>query len=231
MPPLQLCCVVYTGPMKIFFSLIVMLLLSGTAYYVVERNDEKETRTAPIRIVALGDSLTAGYGVSEEENYPNQLKLALSKYPIEIKNLGVNGDTTAGAKERLDRVMEEKPDIVILGIGGNDALRLVPIADIQANIESIVETLRSQPNPPRIVLLQMQTAIQGGMDYKREFDKMYEKIADRYDLPLVPFILTKIYLDPKYVLSDRIHMNAAGYAYVVNEYLKETVEQEIRKLK
>lgn len=231
MPPLQLCCVVYTGPMKIFFSLLAILLLSGTAYYVMNRNDEKETRTAPIRIVALGDSLTTGYGVSEEENYPNQLKLALSKYPIEITNLGVNGDTTAGAKERLDRVMEEKPDIVILGIGGNDALRLVPIADIQANIESIVETLRSQPNPPRIVLLQMQTAIQGGMDYKREFDKMYEKIADRYDLPLVPFIITKIYLDPKYVLSDRIHMNAAGYAYVVNEYLKDTVEQEIRKLK
>lgn len=217
--------------MKILIATIVILALSGTAYYFMTQRETETVRTTPIKIVAFGDSLTAGYGVSETENYPNLLKTALSAYPIEMINLGVNGDTTGDAKARVQQVIDEKPDLVILGIGGNDALRLLPVGEVKANMESIIEALRAQPAPPRILLLEMKAAVHGGLDYKKEFDAVYEDVAEKYDLPLVPFVITKIYLDQKYVLSDRIHMNGAGYAYVVKEYLKEAVEDEIRKLK
>ena len=210
--------------------LSLLLVVTAGAYLFMVNKEQSQLGGRPLRIVAFGDSLTAGYGVSEEENYPSQLVRSLSKYQIEMINLGVNGDTSLDAKNRLQDVINEKPDIVLLGIGGNDALRLLPPAEAKENIGSIIQTLRSQPNPPRIILLEMKAGLHGGLDYKREFDAIYEELAEQYDLPLVPFVITNIYLDQKYVLSDRIHMNSEGYGYVVREYLKDAVEKEIKRM-
>lgn len=215
--------------MKILIVTILVLALGAGIFFLMQQESEPK-RTTPIKIVAFGDSLTAGYGVAEEENYPSQLKKALSEYQIDMINLGVSGDTTESAKERLQQVIDAEPDIVLLGIGGNDALRLLPIAQAKANIESMVQRLKSQANPPRIILLEMQTGIHGGLPYKREFDAIYQDIAEAHNIPLVPFIVAKIYLDQAYMLSDRIHMNREGYAYIVREYLKSAVEKEIRRL-
>jgi acyl-CoA thioesterase-1 len=220
--------------MRNLFTIILLLLLIGGGAYYVYMITTKRTATAsratPVKIVAFGDSLTAGYGVPEEDSYPSQLARALSQYPITMVNLGVSGDTTQDALARVEQVIDEKPDIVLLGIGGNDALRTLPVDQAKANIESILQTLRSQPNAPRIVLLEMQASINGGLAYKRDFDAIYEEVAEKYRLTLVPFIVTSIYLDAHYMLPDRIHMNKEGYAYVIENYLKKAVMDEIHKL-
>lgn len=217
---------------KLIISIVVIFVLAGATYYVMTNHkDTAPVVTGPIKVIAFGDSLTAGFGVTKDENYPNQLKAALPQYDIQMVNLGVSGDTTADAKTRVQEVIDEKPDIVLLGFGGNDALRVVPVDEVRANLESVIETLKNSDTHPRIVLLQMQAFLNGGLGYKRDFDSLYEQLAQKYKLTLVPFIITKIYLDQKYVLPDRIHMNKEGYAYVVNNYLKEAVQDEIKQLK
>lgn len=215
---------------QIIIVLFVILAVFGAAFYFMKTGQES-TRTEPVKIVAFGDSLTAGYDVPTGDNYPSQLRGALARYKIEMVNMGQSGDTTDDAKSRVEQVIDEKPDIVILGIGGNDALRGLPAGTAKKNIEDIIDTLEHSEKPPRIILLNMQAPLTYGLDYKGHFDAIYREVADEYRIPLVPFIITKIYLDTKYVLPDRIHMNREGYAYVVKHYLASAVEGEIKKLK
>lgn len=195
---------------------------------------QKRTGTeANFSIVAFGDSLTAGYGVPEGESYPAQLQTRLSQlgYKVNAINSGVSGETTAENLRRVDEVKALKPDIVILGIGGNDALRQLPVVEAKKNILATITALQNSPNPPIVILLKMQASPTSGLSYKNNFDNIYEEIAEEKEVILLPFITADLFLDPKNKLSDGLHYNALGYEKVVNKYILPVTIEVLDKLK
>ncbi|MGH9458430.1 MAG: arylesterase [Thermoanaerobaculia bacterium] len=166
-------------------------------------------------IVAFGDSLTAGYGAGAGDDYPSRLASALGET---IVNAGVSGDTTAAALERIDDdVLARDPRIVIVGLGGNDYLRGVPIATTEANLRAIVR--RIQDAGAMVVLLGYRFP-----SLQVDYGAMYERIADEERALLVPDLLDGILSQPA-LRSDAIHPNAAGYAI-----LAARVEEPLREL-
>ncbi len=183
-------------------------------------------------IIAFGDSLTAGYGVSQSESYPSQLEARLRGKGIDAKviNAGVSGETTKGNLERATFIRKQNPQIVILGIGGNDALRYLPVEETSKNMRATIEILRGGDNPPLVLLLQMQAPLNAGFSYKQKFDALYETFSKEYNIPLVPFLTKSIFLNPAYKLDDGIHYNRDGYAKVIDEYLLESVSDALSSL-
>ena len=185
---------------------------------------EDATRSETL-IIAFGDSLTAGYGLPPGESYPAQLETRLKGegYGVKVINAGVSGETTRGNLERATFIRNQNPDIVLLGIGGNDALRYLPIEETEKNMRATIESLQSGDDAPRIILLRMQAPITSGLGYKQKFDDLYEDLSAEYDLTLVPFYTKEVFLNPDYKLDDGIHFNREGYAFIVEEYLLDEV--------
>jgi acyl-CoA thioesterase-1 len=222
---------------NIFLTAILLVFcIVAIAWFV--RRDTKLTSTPSVynsaqetveknTIIAFGDSLTAGYNVLLSESYPAQLeaKLRSEGFSVKIINAGVSGETTQGSRERAQFIRDQNPDIVILGIGGNDALRLLPIAETKKNIESSIQTLLAGENPPKVVLLNMQSPLNSGSEYKKDFDALYAEFSKKYTTPLIPFIVPEVFLDTTYMLNDGIHPNKEGYTVLVEKYLwKEVVK-------
>ncbi len=216
----------------------LILILSGgiialTVFFVFRSLSSNTQTSLPVEegtvsetlIIAFGDSLTAGYGLPLSESYPAQLQERLQSegYSVKVINAGVSGETTRGNLERASFIRNQNPDIVLLGIGGNDALRYLPIEETEKNMRATIETLQGGEDAPRIVLLHMQAPITSGLGYKQKFDTLYEDLSDEYDLTLVPFYTKEVFLNPDYKLDDGIHFNREGYAYIVEEYLLEEV--------
>jgi acyl-CoA thioesterase I len=213
--------------MKKIISLIFVLALLGAVWWLFGTNDASRVpittpaTTGSIRIVAFGDSLTAGYGVPLADSYPSQLETLLRSegYDVSVINAGVSGETTAGARERAEFIRSQNPAIVLLGIGGNDALRILPVTEAKENIRATIEALQAGEGAPTVVLLGMQAPLNAGFTYKADFDRMYEDIAQEFSIPLAPFIVRGVTLNPKYTIDDGIHLNRAGYRYIIDEYL------------
>lgn len=223
------------------FILIIGGLILVFLWYIASDNGnqkiistiQKRTGTeANFTIVAFGDSLTAGYGLREDESYPAQLQkaLTLAGYEVKVINLGVSGETTAENLKRINEVKSLNPDIVLLGIGGNDALRQLPVAETKKNILSEITLIQDDINPPVVVLLQMQAPPTAGLSYKDDFDNLYKEVAEERNVILVPFITMKLFLDPKNKLADGIHYNALGYKKVIDQYLQPTMIEILDKL-
>ena len=226
---------------KILSIGLSIVVLVGAIYFFYVRDDnqaalntisERGPVAGVVTIIAFGDSLTAGYGLPINESYPAQLDAALEAQGIQAKviNAGVSGETTRGNLERAEFIRSQNPDIVLLGIGGNDALRALPVTDTKTNIIQTVETLKSGENPPVVMLLKMQSPLNAGLSYKREFDAMYEEIARSQEILLVPFLTTEIFLNQENKLSDGIHLNKVGYGRVVEGYLLKSVVEVIERL-
>jgi acyl-CoA thioesterase I len=200
---------------------------------VVDTIEPRPASAATITIIAFGDSLTAGYGLTASQAYPAQLEAALSTqgYEVRVINAGVSGETTRGNLERADFIRQQNPDIVLLGIGGNDALRLLPIAETKKNITETITRLQSGDSPPVIVLLEMQAPLTAGLGYKREFDGMYAELAATYGLLLAPFITADLFLNMSNKLSDGIHYNEVGYKQVVDLHVLPVVTQILEQFK
>lgn len=167
-------------------------------------------------IVAFGDSLTAGLGVSRKESYPSQLQERLTKagYRYRVVNAGVSGDTTAGGLRRLDWVLKNKPGIVILELGANDGLRGLDLKQTRANFVLIIEGL--QKSGAHVVLAGMKLPPNYGEAYTRAFSEMYADLATRYRVVLIPFFLEGVALDPELNQEDGIHPTGKGYRIVVD---------------
>jgi acyl-CoA thioesterase I len=165
---------------------------------------------APVRIVALGDSLTSGHRLPRAEAYPAMLEAALKEEGVSavVVNHGVSGDTTAGGVRRLSAALDDRPDILIVELGVNDGLRGVPVAQVRRNLESIVET--AQAKGIRVVLCAMEALPLYGWQYTVDFHNLYTELADKYKLTLVPFLLTEMLGNPDLMSPDGIHPNAAG---------------------
>ncbi len=185
-----------------------------------------------IKIIAFGDSLTAGYGLPVEESYPAQLESALQAagYDVTVINSGVSGETTKGNLERAAFIRSQNPDIVLLGIGGNDALRLLPVTEARKNIAQTIQILKRGKNPPVVLLLKMQAPLNVGLGYKQEFDALYDALGEEQGIVVVPFLTTEIFLSKENKISDGIHLNQVGYRKVVEQYLLPTLTQILKEI-
>jgi acyl-CoA thioesterase-1 len=177
-------------------------------------------------VVFLGDSLTAGLGLPEDQAYPAVLdrRLDAEGTPVRVLNAGVSGDTTAGGLARLDWLLKQKPAVLAVALGGNDGLRGLDLADTEKNLREIVR--RAKASGARVLLLGMQIPPNYGPEYTERFQGMYPKIAKELDVPLVPFLLEGVGGAADLNQADGIHPTAKGQEMVaatVEPYLKEIV--------
>jgi acyl-CoA thioesterase I len=163
-----------------------------------------------LRIVALGDSLTSGHGLGRTHAYPAVLEASLREagLPFSVVNHGVSGDTTAGGVRRLAAALAENPQILIVALGANDGLRGVPVATVRRNLEQIIEA--AQARGISVLLCGMDALPLYGWQYTVDFHNIYPELAEKYGVPLVPFLLTGVVANQAMLLPDMIHPNIAG---------------------
>ena len=183
-------------------------------------------------VIAVGDSLTAGYGVSQLEAYPAQLekKLREAGYHWQVVNAGISGETSSGTLSRIDWILKLKPDIVVLETGANDGLRGVPPHLIKKNLDQIVSRLEA--NDVVVVLAGMQALKNMGGSFTTEFAAIYPSIAKKYDLILMPFFLENVAGEPDLNLGDGIHPSAKGYRIITDSiypYLLQAIEKKTER--
>jgi len=236
---LRLC---VSAPLRSF--LLALLLLSLTPMLGCDRTERATTadandadasmpaastksevsRTKP-RVVFLGDSLTAGYGVERDEAYPAIVTAMLKLEGLEMDaiNAGQSGDTTAGGLRRLDWQLKQKPDIIVIGLGGNDGLRGVDQRDSEENLRQII--MKSRAAGAEVLLLGMMIPPNYGPEYTKQFQEIYPKLAKELNVPLVPFLLQNVGGEAKYNQRDGIHPTPEGHKIVAKN-----VEPHLRDL-
>jgi acyl-CoA thioesterase-1 len=178
----------------------------------------------PVKIVALGDSLTAGYGLDRQSAFPEQLGKVLKGkgIAVEIENAGVSGDTASGGLSRLDWSVGDGTDAVILELGGNDMLRGVDPNVTRKALETIIERLKTRNI--EVLIAGMRAAPNMGEDYLRGFDAIYPELAAKYGLVYYPFFLEGIAAQAKFALQDGMHPNAAGVSQIVTGIMPKVEE-------
>jgi len=183
-----------------------------------------EAADRPVRIVVLGDSLSAGFGLPAQDALPEKLEKALEAkgLAVEIANAGVSGDTAAGGLARLDWSVPEGTDAVILELGANDALRGADPKATRASLEAIIKTLKARKIA--VLLAGMLAPRNLGPDYAQAFDAIYPELAAQYGLILYPFILDGIAGDAALNQADGIHPTAAGVDIIVGRMLPKVEE-------
>jgi len=162
------------------------------------------------RVVFLGDSLSAGYGLAEEDAFPAVVARLLAErgHPIHLVNAGVSGDTTAGGLARVDWVLKQKPAVLVVELGANDGLRGQPLAGIESNLREIVR--RGKAAGARVLLLGMKIPPNYGSEYAEGFDALYPRLARELDVPLMPFLLEGVAAESQLNQADGIHPTAEG---------------------
>ncbi len=167
-------------------------------------------------ILLVGDSIGAGYGVPEQANWVTLLEQQIA--PQRIVNASISGDTSSGAKARLPALLKHyQPDIVIIEIGGNDGLRGQPVALLEKNLKAMIEQSRNAG--AEVLLLGMHIPPNYGEQYTEAFHQTYHKVANSLSVPLLPFLLEGIALDPALMQADRIHPNSRAQPLIVQNVL------------
>jgi acyl-CoA thioesterase-1 len=171
------------------------------------------------RIIALGDSLTAGLGVASTDSYPSQLQQRLDQagYRYRVINAGVSGDTTAGALRRVDWVLKNRPRIVIVELGANDGLRGLDLKEMRANLARIIERL--QAAGVTVVLAGMKLPPNYGADYSGRFAALYPDLARKYGVIFMSFFLEEVAAQATLNQADGIHPTEAGYRVIVDHLM------------
>lgn len=187
----------------------------------------------PITILALGDSLTEGLGLPEDEAYPAQLEAALKQagyVNAKVVNSGLSGETSTGLINRLDWVLKTNPDITILTTGANDAMRGIDVATVESNLRTAIERLQGEGSV--VVLSGMQIYDNLGGEYVDAFSEVYPKLAKEYDIAFIPFFLEGVGGVAELNQSDAIHPTAEGYAKIISDnilpVLTPTVERFVQ---
>lgn len=172
-----------------------------------------------LRILAFGDSLTAGYGLSQSDAFPTRLaaKLEAAGISAEIVNAGVSGDTTTGALQRLDWLMDRPFQLAIVELGANDALRAVDPDLTRRNLEQIVAKLKSAGIT--VLLAGMKAPRNLGPEFAQSFDSIFPEVAANHGLNFYPFFLEGVASNPAYNQQDGMHPNAKGVAIIVDRML------------
>jgi acyl-CoA thioesterase-1 len=214
--------------------LAVLTMSVCTVFAGCERQKEPKTGVADPpaaegTLVAVGDSLTAGYGVPESEAYPARLEKKLNQagYRWRVINAGISGETSSGALSRIEWILKLKPDIVILETGANDGLRGIDPKLTRHNIDLMVTQL--QAKGVLVVLAGMKMFKSLGEGYASQFDAVYPEVAKKHDLILIPFFLSKVAGDPALNQADTIHPLSDGYRVVaetVHPYVVRAIEKK-----
>jgi len=182
-----------------------------------------------MHILAFGDSLTAGYGLPADKSFAAQLEKRLRDEgrPVRVTNAGVSGDTSSGGLARLDWSLEDRPDLVVLELGANDGLRGLSPERMRENLDAMIR--RSLDTGARVILAGMRAPVNWGLAYRKDFDSVFPDLAEKFDIPLYPFFLEGVALDPSLVLDDGLHPNAAGVARIVEGILPLVLEELDRR--
>ncbi len=168
-------------------------------------------------LVAFGDSLTAGFGVPLQEAYPALLekKIREAGYAYRVLNAGVSGETTAGGLTRIQWILKNHPEIVILELGANDGLRGLDLNHTEQNLSEITALLRK--NDVQVILAGMRIPINYGKPYRDAFEGIFPRLAERFKIPLIPFFLEGVAARPGLNQADGIHPTAEGYRRIVEQ--------------
>ena len=206
-----------------FKALLIMLLIvagAGQAWAVPAK--------LPVRILAIGTSLTQGYGLPPGTEFTVQLQQALKQAGIDavVTNAGVSGDTSAGGLARLDWSLAERPDAVILELGSNDMLRGIAPATTEKNLRAILDKLKAAH--VKVLLTGMHAQRNLGAEYVKQFDPIYPRLAKDYNVLFYPFILDGVALNPNLNQADGMHPSPAGVKVIVAHILP-MVKQLVRR--
>jgi acyl-CoA thioesterase-1 len=179
---------------------------------------------APVKILALGTSLTQGYGLPPGTEIPVVLQAELKKKGIDatVINAGVSGDTSAGGLSRLAWSLAGHPNAAIVELGSNDALRGIDPASTERNLSAILAQLTVKHIP--VLLLGMRAPKNFGPEYERKFNAIYPKLAHQYNVLLYPFVLDGVALNPKLNQADGIHPNATGVKIIVGKMMPDVLK-------
>ena len=175
------------------------------------------------RVVFLGDSLTAGLGLSVDQSYPSLIakKLKEHGYQYDVVNAGVSGDTSAGGLRRLDWSLEGDVKVLVVALGGNDALRGLPVAELKKNLQAVIDAAKARHIT--VILAGMEAPPNNGADYTGEFRNVYSDLARQNNVRLIPFLLQGVAGDPSLNQADGIHPNVRG-AELVADLVWKTLE-------
>ena len=190
-----------------------------------------ELQSDTANILFFGDSITAGYGIEQEQAFPAiiQQKIDSLGWDFNAINGGLSGETSAGGLRRVDWMLRNTHvDVFVLELGGNDGLRGIEVDATRDNLQAIIDKVRGKYPEARIILAGMQVPPNLGPRYTEAFKSMYSDLASKNDLPLIPFILEGAALEPDLMQSDDIHPNADGHEVVAEnvwEVLKPVLQQ------
>ena len=192
-------------------GLKIVLFLIFTFSYSITADTKK--------LLILGDSISAGYGIKESENWVSLLENYLnagSETKYILINSSVSGDTTSGGVSRISKALEvSSPDFVLIELGGNDALRGYPLENIERNLEIIVKEVLNKKSKP--ILMQIKIPPNYGKRYVSAFEDLYPSISEKYQIPLVEFLLEKVALDSSLMQADGIHPNSLAQPIIASE--------------
>lgn len=201
------------------WTALPLLVFGILAFFFLSGESKSSSPQKTLVIVAFGDSLTEGFGVTESEAYPAVLERRLGEkgYAVRVVNAGVSGETTEGGLSRTPSVIALTPDLVLLGLGENDALRRIPPEETEKNLRAMLGLFREANIP--VILLGMKSPLTGGLGVAQRFNALYPRLAEEYDLPRVEFLLEGVVLRRELNIDDGIHPNALGYQKIVEENL------------
>ncbi|WP_339610149.1 arylesterase [uncultured Roseivirga sp.] len=189
---------------------ILSILTFIVAFWISPNSQEKK------KIIFFGDSITAGYGISLEEAFPNLIQKKIDSLGLnyEVINAGLSGEASAGGLDRIDWILQGKPDIFVLELGGNDGLRGLSIQETEANLKAMIDKVRQAKPSTKILLAGMQIPPNLGQEYTESFRKVFAKVAKDKKVDLIPFLLENVGGEEDLNQSDGIHPNHAGHKIV-----------------
>lgn len=202
------------------FRILFIFVLSNLGSAVFVGPAFAATSSAPT-ILIYGDSLSAAYGIPREQGWVAllQQRLKAQGFPHQVVNTSISGETTSGGLSRMRVTLQQhKPEIVVLELGANDGLRGLPVAEMQKNLDSMIKA--SKEAKARVLLLGMMIPPNYGPRYTREFRETYPQLAQRYDLPFLPFFLDGIAGKTELTLDDGLHPTASAQPYILDNIWK-----------
>ena len=207
--------------MKKLLGIVVLGLLS----IILVSCNEKNTEIKIEKVLLFGDSLMTGYGLPNEQHLSVVLEQNLRSegYDIEVINGSVSGNTSLDGLNRIEETLSELGiDLIILGLGANDMLRKINPNETKKNLEKIIKII--QDKNIKIILAGMVASTSYGLNYKKKFDKIFPDLSKKYNLPLIPFLLDGVALNPNFNQSDGMHPNQKG-TLIISETVKKSIIQ------
>ncbi len=215
------------------FAAYALIFAAGSLFFAANAREITDTGAEPIAILAFGDSLTAGYGLPAGEGFTDQLQVWLEKelgQAVRVINGGVSGDTSSGGRSRLDWALSPiksgKPDLVILELGANDALRGVAPEITRVNMDAMLKTLTERDIPTLVA--GMLASPSWGPNYEASFNTLYPELSEQYDVPLYPFFLDGVATITELNQADGLHPTKEGVAIIIEKigpYVKQALSR------